>query len=246
MNKKLLILGFSFFFIFSLMLLSQEQSKEKKKEVKFPYWLDEYYVVYVIPGEKSFHIETCDKLGTARTGMKLDYALKKDYKPCTSCINEGAENPLKSFFELRGLSKWRDERISITVDKVERADSFPERLRTPNITYRPPKKGHDIVLIHISIVERKDLKVHSTELHLERPNSHRLIDGRGEAHWADAAQFDITDRSTFFGKGGYLVFQMLKEATPVQLKFVYPYREKPPKPQKIKYGQIDIDLPRIQ
>jgi len=45
---------------------------------------------------------------------------------------------------------------------------------------------------------------------------------------------------------GYMIFEMPKEATPVQLKYVYQYREEPPKPLEIKFGQIDIDLSHVQ
>ena len=52
--------------------------------------------------------------------------------------------------------------------------------------------------------------------------------------------------STLFGGGGYLFFHMLKEATPVQLKFVYPYMEEPPKSKQTQYGCVSIKLYKIK
>jgi len=138
---------------------------------------------------------------------------------------------------------WEDERINITVDKVERADSFPERLRQPNATYQPPEKGHDFVLIHISVDEKKDLRIEPSEVRIRKPNCPHLIDDRDSTHWVSFTHFNITIPGK---KIGYLVFEMPKEATPVQLKYIYQYREEPPKPQEIKYGQIDINLSHIQ
>jgi len=139
--------------------------------------------------------------------------------------------------------KWEDERISIIVDKVERADSFPEELRDPGFTYHPPEKGKDFVLIHLTIVEKRDLRIKPQEERLFKPNSPHLIDDRSETHWASFAQFNLTFRPK---KSGYLAFIIPKDATPVQLKYVYEYRDELPKPQDILHGRIDIDLPHIQ
>lgn len=140
---------------------------------------------------------------------------------------------------------WEDERISITVDKVERFDSFPDKYKTPNATYRPPDKGCDFVFIHISIDEKKDLNMNQMDLRLGRPNSPYVIDGQGGAHWASIAQYS-GGGSKLFGGGGYLFFHMRKESTPVQLEFVYPYREEPPKPKKTQYGCVSIKLYKIK
>jgi hypothetical protein len=146
---------------------------------------------------------------------------------------------LLSLGESKQSKKWEDERISITVDKVERADSFPERLRSPNATYHAPQRGHDFVLIHVTVVEKKDLRIEPLEVRLNKPNSPHLIDDRSEIHWTNFTQFNITFPEK---KTGYLVFVMPKDTTPVQLKYVYQYRDEPPKPQDILHGQIDIDL----
>ncbi|MCJ7501759.1 MAG: hypothetical protein MUP80_01695 [Acidobacteriia bacterium] len=139
--------------------------------------------------------------------------------------------------------KWEDERISIIVDKVERADSFPEELRISGFTYGQPEKGRDIVLIQLTIVEKRDLRIKPEEERLSKPNCPHLIDDRSETHWPSWATFNVTLRPK---KIAYLPFVIPKDATPVQLKYVYEYRDELPKPQDILHGRIDIDLPHIQ
>ncbi|MBA7712455.1 hypothetical protein ES703_121432 [subsurface metagenome] len=53
--------------------------------------LSESDVVYVIPGEKIYHIEGCKNLGIYRTGMALSLAKKKGYTACPVCLPEKKE-----------------------------------------------------------------------------------------------------------------------------------------------------------
>lgn len=145
--------------------------------------------------------------------------------------------------------KWEDERISITVDKIERVDSFPERMKSKSQDYTPliestrPIKGCDLVFIHITIVEKRDLRVQAMDLRMQRPKSPHLVDDQGKIYWTRTAQFKFTSSP----KTGYLIFNMPKDvAIPVQLNYIYQYRDEPPEPQDIKFGQIDIDLTLIQ
>ena len=140
-----------------------------------------------------------------------------------------------------------DELISMTVNKVERTDSFPERLRQPNATYKSPRQGNDFVFIHIHVDEKKDLKVDVMDLSSRQPNSPHLIDDQGKIHWPVLYEYHIPPGTmALYGNDGFWLFEMPKEATPVQLKFVYPYRGESPKPKELKYGKIDIDLSHIQ
>ncbi len=138
-----------------------------------------------------------------------------------------------------------DDRISIVVDSVERANSFPERLKQPDFpgqktVYKPPPKGNDFVFIHITIVEKRDLKIEVREARITKTH---LIDDRGETHFAHQQQSDIPIDDTYpLKKMGYLMFDMPKDATPVQMKYLYQYREAPPNPQEIIIGEIDINL----
>lgn len=131
-----------------------------------------------------------------------------------------------------------DERIIFTVDSLERNDSFPEKLKIPGQTntYRLPYKGKDFVFIYIIFVEKRDLKIKLTELRLTKS---RVIDNSGKTHMAI--------EQTFFKKSsqkkeGWMIFEMPKDVTPVQLKYFYQYRDETPKKNEIKIGQIDIDL----
>jgi len=147
--------------------------------------------------------------------------------------------------ESKEKKRWEDERISITVDKVERSDSFPDKYKRPYATYRPPNEGCDFVFVHISIVEKKDLKMSQLNLRIFKPNSPHLIDDRGKTHWVNMAEYSY-ESSSLFGGGGLLFFEMPKVATPVQLEFVYPYSGEPPKPKKTQYGSVSITLYKIK
>jgi len=49
--------------------------------------LSESDVVYVVPGEKIFHLEGCEKLGNSKTGMSVKHAREvRGYLPCSKCI----------------------------------------------------------------------------------------------------------------------------------------------------------------
>jgi len=49
--------------------------------------LSESDIVYVAPGEKVFHLESCERLGSARTGMSVKHAREvREYEPCSECI----------------------------------------------------------------------------------------------------------------------------------------------------------------
>jgi len=41
--------------------------------------------VFVAPGDKRYHRETCSKLGSERERITLDEAAKKKYWPCPTC-----------------------------------------------------------------------------------------------------------------------------------------------------------------
>lgn len=136
-----------------------------------------------------------------------------------------------------------DERISIAVDKVERAAQFPERL-SPGQTFLPPDPGCDYVIVHVSIVGKKDLKVALTELRLSEPNSPHLVDDLGEKYWALFAQYNATRGFQPLGEGGSIVFQVPTQTTPVQLRFIYPYRDETDPSRSIRYGQVDVKMSR--
>lgn len=134
-----------------------------------------------------------------------------------------------------------DERMIITVDEVERTDSYPEMFKQPSsygqeTAYRSPRQGSDFVLINIKIVEKRDLKVKPSEYRITKS---QLVDDKGETHRMSKQLYNITDPKN---KSAFMFFEMPKDATPVKLKYYYQYREEPPKPQEIIIGEIEIDL----
>ena len=49
--------------------------------------LSESDIVYVVLGEKVFHLEGCEKLGSSKTGMSVRHAREvREYEPCSKCI----------------------------------------------------------------------------------------------------------------------------------------------------------------
>ena len=135
--------------------------------------------------------------------------------------------------------KGEDDRIVITVDSIERADLYPERLKgiySSSGKYRPPSNSNDFVFIHVIIVEKSDLKIEASEIRLMKI---LLIDDKGETYAALEGNLNITVKRE---KSGFFVFEMPEDKKPVQMKYSYQYREEPPKPQGIMIGQIDITL----
>ena len=71
MRIKILVLGLIFIFLFGFISAQLSESD----------------VVYVIPGEKIFHLEGCKKLGSSKTGMSVRHAREvREHEPCSECI----------------------------------------------------------------------------------------------------------------------------------------------------------------
>ena len=139
-----------------------------------------------------------------------------------------------------------DDRIIITVDSIERTETFPERLKEIDFNtgkpaqYKPPGEGNDFVLISITEVKKRDLKINPMEGVII--NTH-VIDDKGEIYKVSQLNFQIPINITYPSKiSGYLLLVMPKNATPVQLQYSYQYREEPTESQEIKIGLINIKL----
>jgi len=71
MRIKILALGLIFIFLSGFILAQLTESD----------------IVYVVPGEKVFHLEGCEKLGSSKTGMSVRHAREvREYEPCSECI----------------------------------------------------------------------------------------------------------------------------------------------------------------
>lgn len=138
---------------------------------------------------------------------------------------------------------WEDERIGITLDKLERTDSYPSELKTPGQEYSSAKEGYDFVFIHLTIA-------HIEGVHLGLVSKETtLVDAESREYKAANAKFpiqlkDLTDISAGYkiveGSSGFVVFEIPEHAEPVDLKFVYPYSELGE--EKTMHGQIDIKI----
>jgi len=80
MKIKIMVYGLVLIFLNSLVLA---QLKENKKNQRL---LSERDTIYIMPNETIYHLENCKNLGTKRTGMPLEDAVRKGYIPCPSCI----------------------------------------------------------------------------------------------------------------------------------------------------------------
>lgn len=168
---------------------------------------------------------------------------------------------------------WEDERISITVDKVERLDSISSQDKKIRAQLYYVPKDWDIVLIYLTIVQIKDKDVEISppavdmiySSYVTYPESKlsqctHLLNTEGHGYIAEIGFFQFYKPSgnlrylkevkgyheKLLGARGILAFAMPKDANPVQMKYIYPYWEEPTKPKEKKYGQIDIDLSHIQ
>lgn len=82
--------------------------------------LNENDIVYVIPGEKIFHLEGCVKLGDKKTGMALGFAIKRGFEPCSECItSKGITLPLSQEQLLRKKIKKIEKDIEKLKEKIE-------------------------------------------------------------------------------------------------------------------------------
>lgn len=131
-----------------------------------------------------------------------------------------------------------DERITVSVDSLERADTFPDKLKNPNQnnTYRLPKKGKDFVFIYITVNEKVDLKVSWMQFRLTKSN---VIDKNGKQYFAINQVMKNVGKPN---RHGFIIFELPKNIIPIKLNYVYQYRDEKPKRKKIKLGQIDLNL----
>jgi hypothetical protein len=79
--RKLIFCPAFLFFLCALTAIGQWVDAPKK-EVLYS------GAVFVSPGETTFHKESCKLLPAGRTGMRLEYAIKRGYKPCPVCFPE--------------------------------------------------------------------------------------------------------------------------------------------------------------
>lgn len=143
---------------------------------------------------------------------------------------------------------WEDERVCLTLDGLERTDTYPSDLKNPGERYRPPKEDHDFVVLRLSFARIEN--VHVTGL-----------GGRGDEK---PALYDVEDRSykpaTWKVQGGmfldpgdlaspfelvegakaFLVFEFPEKEKPTRLEFIYHFKETWEGERKA--GRVDIKI----
>ena len=122
-----------------------------------------------------------------------------------------------------------DERIIISVDSVERVDSFPERLKSKPIlgfttTYKRPAPGNDYLFIHFIKIDKP-----------AKFSEAFLIDEKDKIH--PASQETLTFVMGEENIKGYIIFEIPKVATPVLLKYYYQNEDESSGLQQIIIGQ---------
>lgn len=148
---------------------------------------------------------------------------------------------------------WKDDRISIMLDKIERTDTIPpaERLlpgATPPVCQPPPplSEGCDYVILYFTIprIER----VHITNIFEETV----LTDdegGKGKLICGSFYPVILTNPNNLaetnvelaVGAKGFVVYELATQAKPATFELVYSYVESWEQKNK-EHGRIDMQL----
>lgn len=143
---------------------------------------------------------------------------------------------------------WEDERIAITLDKIERTDSYPSEFKMPGYRYPPPKEGYDFIVLCVTVTQIKDIHLGMPERSAQTKPT--LVDTHGNVY--ELANVKYTgveykegltgsDYEIIQGAKGIFLFKTPKNEEPKIFKFVYSYWESWEE-KVIKYGQIDIKI----
>lgn len=164
-----------------------------------------------------------------------------------SMISLSAEEQQSSLIS-KEKNLWEDERIAITLDKLERTDSYPSEFKTPGYRYPLPKESYDFIVICFTVTHIKDIHLGMPERSAKTKPT--LIDAHGNVYELDNVQFTGieykdgltgSDYEIIQGAKGIFLFKTPKNEEPKIFKFVYTYWESWEK-KVIKYGQIDIKI----
>lgn len=133
---------------------------------------------------------------------------------------------------------WEDERIGMTLERMERADSCPEGLGFSGV----PDKGNDFIIVYIAVV-KVNQEVSISAFADSQLFAINLIDKEGNAYKSLGFSCAVGPEGGRITTGeGYMIFELPKGASPTRLQFKYPYREEKIDPKEVKFGQIDIEL----
>jgi len=141
-----------------------------------------------------------------------------------------------------------DERISVIVESMERANSFTNSPNTNNYsyspptgnTYRPSKRGNDLVIIYFNYTIKKDLNVSDVGGNL---GGTLLTDNNGKNYEALMQNMNFNP-FTGLPEGGNLLFSMPLDASPVRMIYSYQYRAD--SSSNIDIGQVEISVLNVR
>jgi len=131
-----------------------------------------------------------------------------------------------------------DERALLTIDSLERANEFPNKLKISgqNAQYRLPKKGMDYVFVYFKFNEKADLRIGLSEMRLTKSN---VLGDNSKYYTAIEQRFESAFGSN---KRGFIIFELPKSVNPTELRYFYQYRNDIKPKRKIKLGQINVSL----
>jgi len=154
-------------------------------------------------------------------------------------ISEQTEN-LSPIIIINNFSE--DERVILTIDSLERADDYLDKLKTKGINaeYRSPRQGTDYLFVYFTIIDKVDLKVGLTEFRLTNTN---VICDDNKYYKALTQQYvNLSFSSVNQDKKGFIIFELPIEIRPTELRYFYQYRDDIKPKKKIKLGQINVPL----
>jgi hypothetical protein len=147
---------------------------------------------------------------------------------------------------------WSDGYVELTLNKMERTDTVPpEFTRSIFKRARPPKVGHDFVVINLTLTRiegRHVLTGSSPILFDDKGNSYTcgymvqeviIRTGKGEPV---KQVYEVKYTEAIEGSKWLLISEMPKDREPVRLRFIYSFTESWEK-ISVKEGQIEMTFP---
>jgi hypothetical protein len=185
----------------------------------------------------------------AKTEPKVETPAEPEPAPAltpTAPTSEPASQPAST----PGQNEVSDERITVVLDKLERADNIPDELVPPGYKKGAPSEGCDIVCIYLNIKRIENVYL-LDPLRYDKDDKSFLLDANGHQY---EFNFSTFQGATFKDPHDIKSPMKMNEGATVTVVFELPINEKPAKlcmvysfndvweTQSAKRGQIDIDL----
>lgn len=130
---------------------------------------------------------------------------------------------------------YEDGKIGILVNRIERANDFPDIIKSgsPLQRYPSPEDGYDYVIVHFTIDKIRDIHVvgfggrddEKSILHTDKGTRHNLTTWHAQG-WEYLNPKKITSPSKLVEGGkGIMIYEIPKKEYPTELSFVYYFKE---------------------